>query len=119
MEINKIYNEDCLIGIKKIKDKSIDVSFTSPPYNRVRNDTYDYYDDTLEDYFGLLDKAIKEMLRVTKGYCIINVQQNMCNKSEIFRWLGKYADKINGVYVWKKTIHNLQIIIENLITQEA
>ena len=102
MEINKIYNEDCLIGIKKIKDKSIDVSFTSPPYNRVRNDTYDYYDDTLEDYFGLLDKATKEMLRVTKGYCIINVQQNMCNKSEIFRWLGKYANKINGVYVWAK-----------------
>ena len=66
MEINKIYNEDCLIGIKKIKDKSIDASFTSPPYNRVRNDTYDYYDDTLEDYFELLDKSTKEIILALK-----------------------------------------------------
>ena len=101
-EINKIYNEDCLVGIKEIEDKSIDISFTSPPYNRIRNDTYEHYDDTLEDYFGLLDNITREMLRVTKGYSIINVQQNMCNKTDIFRWLGKYADKINGVYVWVK-----------------
>jgi len=30
--INKIFNEDCLIGMKRIPDKSIDMIITDPPY---------------------------------------------------------------------------------------
>ena len=33
MELNKIYNEDCLEGMKKIESNSIDLIITSPPYN--------------------------------------------------------------------------------------
>ena len=33
MELNKIYNEDCLVGMKDIPDKSIDMLLTDPPYN--------------------------------------------------------------------------------------
>lgn len=32
MELNKIYNMDCLEGIKKIADKSINLIVTDPPY---------------------------------------------------------------------------------------
>ena len=32
MEFDKIYNEDCLAGIKDIPDKSIDLILTDPPY---------------------------------------------------------------------------------------
>ena len=32
LEINKVYNEDCLIGMKKIKDKSIDMILCDLPY---------------------------------------------------------------------------------------
>ena len=32
MEVNKIYNEDCLEGIKKIQNSSIDLIITDPPY---------------------------------------------------------------------------------------
>ena len=32
MEINKIYNEDCLVGLKRIPDKSIDLVLIDPPY---------------------------------------------------------------------------------------
>lgn len=31
-------------------DNSVDHVFTSPPYNRKRNDKYKFYDDTLVDY---------------------------------------------------------------------
>ena len=31
-QINKIYNEDCLEGIKRIPDASIDCILTDPPY---------------------------------------------------------------------------------------
>jgi predicted methyltransferase len=29
---NKIYNEDCVLGMKKLPDDSIDLIVTSPPY---------------------------------------------------------------------------------------
>ena len=32
MDINKIYNEDCLIGMQKIPDKSIDMILCDLPY---------------------------------------------------------------------------------------
>ena len=32
MEINKIYNEDCLVGMKKIPSKTIDLIVSDPPY---------------------------------------------------------------------------------------
>ena len=31
--INKIYNEDCLIGIKNIPDNSVDLVIIDPPYD--------------------------------------------------------------------------------------
>ena len=34
IELNKIYNEDCLITMSKIEDNSIDLIVTSPPYNK-------------------------------------------------------------------------------------
>lgn len=33
MEINKIYNQDCIHGMKKIEDNSIATCITDPPYN--------------------------------------------------------------------------------------
>ena len=32
VELNKIYNEDCLIGMSKILDGSIDMILCDPPY---------------------------------------------------------------------------------------
>lgn len=32
IELNKIYNEDCLEGMKRIPDKSVDLVVTDPPY---------------------------------------------------------------------------------------
>ena len=39
MELNRIYNEDRLIGMKKIKENSIDLTITSPPYDKLREYT--------------------------------------------------------------------------------
>ena len=37
MELNKIYNEDCLIGMSAIPDKSIDMILCDLPYGTTRN----------------------------------------------------------------------------------
>ena len=36
IELNKIYNEDCLEGMKRIPDKSVDLVVTDPPYLHVK-----------------------------------------------------------------------------------
>ena len=35
-EINKIYNMDCLDGLKNLPDSFIDLTVTSPPYDNIR-----------------------------------------------------------------------------------
>jgi site-specific DNA-methyltransferase (adenine-specific) len=57
MEINKIYQGDCLDVMKGIADKSIDMVLTSPPYDNLR--TYNGY---TFDFEGIA----KELYRVTK-----------------------------------------------------
>ena len=37
LEINKVYNEDCMIGMKKIKDNSIDMILCDLPYGTTQN----------------------------------------------------------------------------------
>lgn len=37
MEVNKIYNEDCLITMGKMPDCFVDLTVTSPPYDDLRN----------------------------------------------------------------------------------
>ena len=41
IEINKIYNEDCLEGMKKIDDKSIDCIITDLPYGQTSRNKWD------------------------------------------------------------------------------
>ena len=41
LDINKIYNIDCLIGMKEISDKSIDMIFVDLPYEVTANNSWD------------------------------------------------------------------------------
>ena len=41
MEFNKIYNEDCINGIGRIPDASIDCVLTDPPYLYLKNQKLD------------------------------------------------------------------------------
>ena len=57
MEINKIYNEDCLLTMGRMPDNSIDLTVTSPPYDNLRD-----YNGYSFDFEGIA----KELFRVTK-----------------------------------------------------
>lgn len=52
IEINKIYNEDCLTGMKKIADKSIDMILCDLPYGTTQNkwDSVIPFDKLWEQY---------------------------------------------------------------------
>ena len=57
MEINKIYNENCLDTMAKMPDNFIDLTVTSPPYDNLR---------TYNGYCFDFENVAKELYRVTK-----------------------------------------------------
>ena len=66
LELNQIYNMDCVEGLKKIDDNSIDLIVTSPPYN-VGID-YDTWQDNMhwKDYLAWCKEWLTECYRVLK-----------------------------------------------------
>jgi DNA modification methylase len=62
IELNKIYNEDCLEGMKRIPDGFVDLTVTSPPYDNLRT-----YNGNIEQWsFEKFQGIAKELYRVTK-----------------------------------------------------
>ncbi len=80
MELNVIYNESCLEGLKKIPDASVDLLFTDPPYYQYRAQnmqglknhkdvvTEFEFDDfkSEEDYLQFLENVLAQCYRVCK-----------------------------------------------------
>ena len=125
IELNTIYNEDCLEGMKRMSDDSVDMVITSPPYNfclRVSGDKYIHrspkevwngrstnkYSNELadslsmEDYENWQSECINEMLRVCSGIVFYNIQVIAGNKPAVFRLLGRFADRIKEILIWDK-----------------
>lgn len=57
MEIDKIYNMDCLEGMRQMEAESVDLTVTSPPYDNLR---------TYNGYCFDFENIARELYRVTK-----------------------------------------------------
>lgn len=66
MELNKIYNCNCIDGLKGIKDNSVDLVVTSPPYDDLRS-----YGDASEWNFEVFKNVANELYRVMKPGCVV------------------------------------------------
>ncbi len=121
MELNKVHNENCLDTMARIKDNSIDLIVTSPPYNKgywssnrslkngfktkARRINYEGYDDNLkpEEYSALQKKIIKECLRILKpsGSMFYNHQPIQQNHQEI-NPLFIYELRLKQTIIWNR-----------------
>lgn len=72
MEINKIYNMNCLEGLRQMEDESVDLMVTSPPYYNAREysqwETVDSYMDDMKEIFTELYRCMKN-----HKYIVVNV----------------------------------------------
>lgn len=81
LELNKIYNEDCLEGLKRIEDDSVDIVFTSPPYADRRKNSYKGFHHTVyNDWFVQVAAEIKRILKPT-GSFFLNIKPH-CENGE-------------------------------------
>ena len=119
MKLNHIYNESCLVTLKRIKDNSINTVITSPPYNmnlRIRNGRYcsrqivkelttkyDDFDDNLDinEYNKFHSQVLSELLRVS-GLVFYNIQLLTGNKRSVFKMIGDYSDYLKDIIIWDK-----------------
>lgn len=118
IELNRIYNEDCLEGMKRIPDKSIDLILTDPPYGKKADKgTSGFGTAKNRRYVGGWDSEIPskeifdEMFRVSKNLSteplrtvmannkaavvtvkLTNCSQNLGHWSKVRTLLNTYAD---------------------------
>jgi len=101
---HSVYFEDCVEGMKKrLEDDSVDMVFTSPPYNVDLSNSRDqsdkdreFYSDDLSnsEYRQFLGDVFSELARVTKtsGHILLNMPLGLAPDAESpFRWLPDLA----------------------------
>jgi len=107
LELNKIYNMDCLEGLKQLEDNSIDCIITDPPYNinlnpprkktkSINNDNF-----SREDFIIQLDLWFKEMDRVLKNNSFLIVFVGWSSIPEFRVVLDKYFI-LKSMPIWIK-----------------
>ena len=121
--MNEIFNESCLDTMSRMKDNSVDVVITSPPYNmrlEVRkgkylhkprerpahfNRKYVGFDDhlPLEEYNKFHTKVLEELLRVS-NLVFYNVSIVTGSKRSVFRMIGDFRDKLKDIIIWDKGV---------------
>jgi DNA modification methylase len=120
MEINKIYNEDCLVTMKRLNPKCIDMILTSPPYNTSRkgsslngasaNVRYDEFNDckTDEEYINWTIDIFQHYEKILKQNGVILYNLSYSSENTHLMWLvvAEIMKKTNFLVadniIWKK-----------------
>lgn len=107
----RLIHGDCLEEMRKMDNGSVDIVFTSPPYNdsghtekdkeNKRHFKYEVAENR-EDWLDWQIECIDEMLRVSKRAVFYNIQPILSNKADVYKLIGYYAEKIDNIIIWYK-----------------
>jgi site-specific DNA-methyltransferase (adenine-specific) len=114
MNVNTIYNENCLDTMARMPDNFIDLTVTSPPYNlgvkhHTGNNVFEAYDEYIDDmpeeeYQSQQIKVLNEIYRATKqgGSLMYNHKNRIKNGKQItpYEWLLKTEWTLKQEVVW-------------------
>lgn len=99
MELNKIYNTDCIQGIKAIPDKSVDVVITDPPYGVGFKKSGEPY--LAGDNVNLLPIILPEIYRVLKDDGAVFIFSGTPKLQEFLLSVQMYF-KMHNIIIWNK-----------------
>lgn len=110
IELNRIYNEDCIEGMRKIPDKSVDLIVTDPPYlmnyrsnRRVANAKFKHIANDLGAN-DLIADYISECYRILKDDTAIYMFCSWHHIDFFKQEFEKYF-KLKNLLVWNKNVH--------------
>jgi modification methylase len=121
LEVNKIYNMDCLEGMKLLPDNSIDLVITSPPFNlgnthHTGNKRHNPYPDNMpeEKYQEWQIRVLNEIYKILKpeGSLLYHHKNRIKNGKQItpYEWLLKTPFVIKQEIVWINRSQNFDKI---------
>lgn len=125
LELNKIYNEDCLEGMKQIDDKSIDCIICDLPYGTTAcswdiiipfNELWAQYNRIIKDNGAILlfgQEPFSSMMRLSNiknyKYDIYWEKERLTNIQQVKRRVGKTIECISVFYKQQCT-YNPQMV---------
>lgn len=111
MEMNKIHNEDCISGMKKIESNSIDLVVTDPPYlvkyktGRRKDKSHKFTKEILnDDNEQLIKDYVKECHRIMKDDTAMYMFCS-ANKVDFFKQELEKHFTIKNMIIWVKNSH--------------
>jgi site-specific DNA-methyltransferase (adenine-specific) len=102
IEVNNVYNMDCVEGMKLISDNSVDMAITSPPYDGIRNYNGFNYD---------LHKTGEQLFRILKegGIAVMVIQdqtadygKSLTSFKTIIDWCDNIGFKLFECVIYRK-----------------
>jgi len=104
--MNKIFNEDVLLGINKIEDNSVDLILTDPPYCLGKDYGNDSDQKSSEDYliwtYKWIDAVLPKLKKNGSFYIFLSWQYS----PEIFVYLKKKLRMVNEV-IWDRRVPSM------------
>ena len=101
VEINKIYNEDCIETMKQIDSESVDLIIADPPYYKIVKDTWDNQWETIEEWLDWHKLWILECKRILKKSGSFYYYGNVTNISYVKILIDKHLEYRNWI-TWNK-----------------
>ena len=111
--MNKIYNKDCIIGMKTIPDETIDLVVTDPPfainfkakkanYNRTASRVLSGYNEiNVEDYYKFTNNWMRQVKRILKKSGSMYVFSGWNNLKDILTALDVNGFTTINHIIWK------------------
>jgi DNA modification methylase len=120
VELNKIYNEDCLEGMKRIPDKSVDMILTDIPYDvvsrksnglrKLDKENADIITFDLQDFLYQCNRVCKGNIYI---FCsseqVSEIRETLVSYKLSTRhcvWEKTNPSPMNGQYMWLSSIEN-------------
>lgn len=102
MEINKIYDENCLETMAKMPDKFVDLVVTSPPYDGMR--TYNGYSFDFENIAKELYRVVKDggVIVWIVGDATINGSESGTSFKQVL-FFKEIGFNLHDTMIWEKT----------------
>ena len=117
-ELNKICEEDCIVGMKKMPDNSVDMIIADPPYNIGKDFGNKSDKQTMENYLKWCDEWINQSIRILKpsgtlyiyGFseilAYIRVRININVRWVIWHYTNKVVPRLN---FWQRTHESILV----------
>jgi site-specific DNA-methyltransferase (adenine-specific) len=111
--VDKIYNKDCIVGMKQIPDEKIDLVVTDPPfainfkakkanYNRTPSRVLSGYNEIkVEDYYDFTNAWMQEVYRILKKSGSMYVFSGWNNLKDILTSLDNNGFTTINHIIWK------------------